>query len=42
MTPRGWFLFAAGAGLVVGLVLLVAERRPLAGTVTFGLPTVSR
>jgi hypothetical protein len=42
LTPLRWFLFLAGAGGVVGLVLLVGERRPLAGSITIELPTVRR
>lgn len=42
MTPLRWFLFFAGAGGLVGFVLLVAEKRPLGATVGFETPKVRR
>ena len=36
MSPVRWFLFLAGAGVVTGLILLVAEARPLGGTISIG------
>jgi len=40
MNPLKWFAFFAGAGLFVGVVLLVGEKRPLAGTVMVGQGTI--
>lgn len=42
MSPKKWFLFLAGAGGVVGLVLLLGERRALGGTISTEMPTVVR
>ena len=42
MKPFHWFLFFAGAGGFVGFVLLVAEKRPLGGTIDVGEATIRR
>ena len=42
MKPLDWFYFFAGAGALVGLVLLVGEKRPLGGTITLGEMTIRR